>query len=104
MTDDLERSTSREVAQITEYRWRKTVPEQHRSSLDTRLVWLWNQRFGTVQMVYQNSPDILDKTAATLILQAIMGRDLVSIKQILQRLEGGALHDDEVMESSELPL
>jgi hypothetical protein len=67
-------------------------------------VWLWNQRFGTVQMVYQSSPDVLDKTAATLILQAIMARDLMSIKQILQRLEGGAVFDYEVMESSELPI
>jgi hypothetical protein len=79
-------------------RWRKEVPEQHRMSLDTRVVWLWNQRFGTVQMVYNQSPDLLDKTAATLILQAIMARDLVSIKQVFQRLEGGTQYDEDLLE------
>ena len=57
-------------------RWRNRIPEDHRTSLDTRLLWLWHQRFGTVQMVYKESEDILDKTAATLVLQAILGRDL----------------------------
>lgn len=80
-------------------RWRKEVPEQHRASLDTRVLWLWNQRFGTVQMVYNQSPDLLDKTAATLILQAIMARDLVSIKQVFQRLEGGTQFDEELLDA-----
>lgn len=77
-------------------KWRNQVPEDHRTSLDTRLLWLWHQRFGTVQSVYSNSPDILDVTASTLILQAIMGRDLRSIQQLFQRLEGGAIYDEEV--------
>ena len=68
------------------------MPDGHRGSLDTRLLWLWHQRFGTVQTVYSSSPDILDVTAATLILQAIMGRDLKSIQQLYQRLEGSAEH------------
>ena len=50
------------------HRWRTKVPEEHRATLDTRVLWLWHQRFGTVQMVYKESPDLLDKTAATLIL------------------------------------
>ena len=29
-------------------RFRNTIPEDHRSSMDTRLAWLWKQRFGTV--------------------------------------------------------
>lgn len=78
------------------HRWRREVPEEHRSSLDTRLLWLWHQRFGTVQMIYSNSSDILDVTAATLILQAVMGRDLRSIQQLFTRLEGGAMYDKEV--------
>jgi hypothetical protein len=78
------------------HRWRSEVPNSHRSSLDTRLGWLWHQRFGTVQMVYNKSTDILDKTAATLILQAIMARDLASIQQLFQRLEGGAVFDQEL--------
>jgi hypothetical protein len=74
-------------------RFRHEVPSRHCSSLDTRLQWLWHQRFGTVQTIYTYSPDILDVTAATLILQAIMARDLASIQQLLQRLEGGPIGD-----------
>jgi hypothetical protein len=85
----------------TNRRWRREVPEKHRASLDTRVVWLWNQRFGVVQTVYNDSPDVLDKTAATLILQAIMARDLVSIRQVFQRLEGGSQFDDEVIEAQQ---
>lgn len=81
-------------------RWKGEIPKEHRTSLDTRLRWLWNQRFGTVQTVYLDSPDLLDRTAATLILQAIMGRDLRSIQQLFQRLEGGALHDSELTEDA----
>lgn len=75
-------------------KFRKAVPESHRSSLDTRLQWLWHQRFGTVQMIWKESEDVLDHTAATLILQAIMGRDLNSIELLFQRLEGGAVGDE----------
>ena len=85
-------------------RFRTQVPTDHRTSLDTRLVWLWHQRFGTVQTVYSQSPDILDVTAATLILQAIMGRDLKSIQQLFQRLEGGAQADVEVLDQAPLRL
>jgi hypothetical protein len=79
-------------------RYRTQVPADHRASLDTRLLWLWHQRFGTVQTIYSQSPDILDVTAATLILQAIMARDLKSIQQLFQRLEGGTMYDHEVLE------
>jgi hypothetical protein len=79
-------------------KFRREVPADHRASLDTRLLWLWHQRFGTVQTVYSNSPDILDVTAATLILQAIMARDLKSIQQLFQRLEGGAMYDRQVLD------
>jgi hypothetical protein len=85
-------------------RFRTQVPADHRASLDTRLVWLWHQRFGTVQTVYQQSQDILDVTAATLILQAIMGRDLKSIQQLFTRLEGGALADVEVLDQAPMRL
>ncbi len=83
---------------LTESKYRTRVPDSHRQSVDTRLVWLWHQRFGTVQTVWQKSPDLLDHTAATLILQAIMGKDLDSIKQLLKRLEGGALDDTQLAE------
>ncbi len=75
-------------------KYRKQVPDTWRTSLDTRIVWLWHQRFGTVQMVWKDSTDILDHTAATLILQAIMAHDLDSIAQIFDRLEGAPLPDD----------
>jgi hypothetical protein len=81
---------------VKAHRFRSQVPEQHRESLDTRLLWLWHQRFGTVQTVYTSSDDILDVTAATLILQAVMARDLKSIQQLYTRLEGGTLMDEEV--------
>jgi hypothetical protein len=88
-----------ELVATGQRRWRREIPDKHRASLDTRVVWLWNQRFGVVQTVYNESPDVLDKTAATLILQAIMARDLVSIRQVFQRLEGGSQFDDEVIEA-----
>lgn len=80
--------------------WRHEVPAEHRSSLDTRLLWLWHQRFGTVQTVYSQSSDILDVTAATLILQAVMARDLKSIQQLFQRLEGGSIYDKEILDKT----
>lgn len=82
-------------------KYRRQIPESHRISLDTRISWLWHQRFGTVQMVWKDSHDILDHTAATLILQAIMGKDLDSIIQLFTRLEGGAIADDKVLERTE---
>ena len=88
--------------QLPERRWKGEVPKDHKSSLDTRLRWLWNQRFGTVQTVYIDSPDLLDRTAATLILQAIMAQDLRSIQQLFQRLEGGAIEDQELAEDAGL--
>lgn len=79
-------------------KFRKQVPESHRTSLDTRIQWLWHQRFGTVQMIWKDSTDVLDHTAATLILQAIMGKDLESISQLFNRLEGGSIIDTEVQD------
>lgn len=82
-------------------RFRGKIPDAHRSSLDTRLQWLWHQRFGTVQTVWLKSSDVLDHTAATLILQAIMAKDLDSIDQIFQRLEGGPTLDEKLLEDDE---
>lgn len=82
-----------------ERRYRSEIPDLHRQSIDTRIQWLWNQKFGTVQTIWQKSPDMLDHTAATLILQAIMAKDLESITLIFQRLEGGALLDDKQLQA-----
>lgn len=92
------------VQHLPDRKFRGQIPEDHRTTLDTRLRWLWNQRFGTVQTVYMRSDDILDRTAATLILQCIMARDLRSIQQLLQRLEGGSLTDEILMDDEELPI
>lgn len=82
-------------------KYRSQVPKEHRSSMDTRLQWLWMQRFGTVQRVWQESPDVQDKTAATLILQAVMIPDLNSITLLFDRLEGGASMDTTVLAREE---
>ena len=78
---------------VSERRFRHSIPEKHRTSLDTRIQWLWNQRSGTVQSVWEQSKDMLDRTAATIILQALFGKDLRSIELIFKRLEGGAVED-----------
>jgi hypothetical protein len=52
-------------------------------------------------MIWKDSPDVLDKTAATLFLQAVLAKDLDSIAQIFQRLEGGALTDEALLEQAE---
>lgn len=89
-----------QIDQAPSRRWKGDVPKEHRTSLDTRLRWLWNQRFGTVQTVYIETEDLLDRTAATLILQAIMTQDLRSIQQIFQRLEGGAVSDEDLQDET----
>jgi hypothetical protein len=82
----------------TGHRFRNQVPEVHRKNLDTRIAWLWDQRFGTVQMVWQQSRDVLDHTAATLLLQAVFASDLDAIQQVFQRIEGNPLYDVELEE------
>lgn len=84
--------------ELSSRRFRSSIPEAHRKSIDTRIQWLWNQRFGTVQQVWQGSKDMLDHTAATLILQAVFAKDLDSIAQVLQRIEGGPLVDADLAE------
>ena len=81
--------------------WRKEIPKEHRTSLDTRLRWLWNQRFGTVQQIRLQSPDMLDVTAATTVLQAIMAKDLTNIGELFERIEGGPLTDDVIAEEEQ---
>lgn len=85
-------------------KYRKQIPDTHRTSLDTRIQWLWHQRFGTVQTIWNDSPDILDHTAATMILQAIMGKDLESITQLFQRLEGGPVGDEQLAAGPDTPI
>lgn len=79
--------------EVAAMKFRRAIPAAHKKSLDTRVVWLWHQRFGTVQTILLQSKDLLDVTAATLIVQAIFGKDLTAIEQLITRLEGGALTD-----------
>ena len=81
-------------------KFRRSIPESHRKSLDTRIQWLWGQRFGAVQSIWRDSKDVLDHTAATLVLQAVMAQDLNSIELLFQRLEGGAIVDDKLAEEN----
>lgn len=92
------------VSAARQRRYRVRIPEAHQGSLDTRIRWLWHQRFGTVQSVYNASPDMLDRTAAILIIQAIMAKDLDCISQIFQRIEGGAEVDVVVLERSQVEM
>ena len=77
-------------------KFRNTIPEKHRATLDTRLVWLWNQRMGVVQSVWVNGTDTLDHLAADMIVMAVTGQDLTAIQHLLQRIEGGAISDVEL--------
>ena len=86
------------MSELATYRFRRQIPQTWCSSLDTRITWLWNQRFGTVQSVRQHSPDLLDVTAANLIIQAILHSDISSIEMILNRIEGSPVHDDELVD------
>lgn len=77
-------------------KYRKAIPEVHRTSLDTRVQWLWHQRVGRLLPDRLDGAEPLDKTACTLVLQAVIEMDLNSIELIFQRLEGGAQGDEAV--------
>lgn len=85
-------------------KYRHEIPDAHRDSLDTRLLWLWHQRFGTIQMIWKESKDVLDVTACTLILQAIMAKDLNSITLLFQRLEGAPAYDSALQHAQDTAL
>ena len=82
--------------------FRRSIPKEHRASLDTRILWLYNQRFGTIQQVYQSSDDLDDRTVASLFINAIWHKDLDSIAMIYKRLEGGAVTDEEQLAKTNL--
>lgn len=85
---------------VRQRKYRRTIPEAHRASLDTRVAWLWHQRFGTVQTIWQCTEDTYDKTACTLLLQAVMAHDLESIRMVFERLEGGVLEDSVLLDKA----
>lgn len=91
---------SQEIVPVRKFR--TEIPKRHRQSVDTRLQWLWNQRYGTVQKVWTSSPDMDDRLAATLVLQALIGSDLNSVQLLFNRLEGGTQLDDELATQTDL--
>jgi len=93
---------SKAVARKPGTNFRKEIPEAHRASLDTRLRWLWNQRFGTIQSIWKDSPDVQDKMATTIMLQAVWAADLEAISLLFRRLEGGAVDDETVLQQESL--
>lgn len=91
--------------ELAKKKYRSTIPPEHNTSIDTKLRWLWNQRFGTVQKIWQETEDAETKAAATLCLNAAYVGDLQAINIILNRLEGGVLTDQEMLDFSEnLPI
>lgn len=85
-------------------KFRSTIPEKHRATLDTRLVWLWNQRMGVVQTIWvAANADTLDRLAAEIIVNAVTGEDLTAIQHLLHRIEGGAISDVELSKRQEEP-
>lgn len=82
-------------------KFRQDIPAEHCGSTDTKLRWLWNQRFGTVQTIWQNAEDGDTKAAAALCLNAAYTGNLTAINLLLNRLEGSAMTDEDLLGVSE---
>lgn len=83
---------------------RSEIPREHCTSDDARIVWLWNQRMATVQSIFMRSRDVKTRMAASLILNAAFAQQLPAIVLLLQRLEGGAVTDQAILDSDSMPL
>ena len=81
-------------------KFRRRIPKEHLTSLDSRIQWLWHQRWGTIQTIWKESTDVLDHMACTMFLQAVLAKDLNSVTLLFQRLEGGAVPDQQLVEES----
>lgn len=92
------------TTEVARKNYRSDIPEKHRATNDTRLVWLWNQRLVVVQMIFLRTKNPLDKLACALVLQATLSSDLSSIELLLRRLEGGAVSDETMVEVESLPI
>lgn len=87
--------------ELSKKKYRSSVPPEHCTSIDTKLRWLWNQRFGTVQKIWQETTDADTKAAATLLLNAAYVGDISAIHIVLNRLEGGVLTDEDLLDFGE---
>jgi hypothetical protein len=97
---EIERFRAMQI-ELAKKKYRGSIPPEHCTSIDTKLRWLWNQRFGTVQKIWQETNDPDTKAAATLCLNAAYIGDLSAIATVLNRLEGGALTDEDMLDFSE---
>lgn len=88
-------------AELAKRKYRSSVPEEHSTSIDTKLRWMWNQRFGTVQKIWLETTDADTKAAATLCLNAAYIGDMSAINVVLNRLEGGVLTDEDLLDFSD---
>ncbi|QYC53821.1 hypothetical protein SEA_EUGENEKRABS_51 [Microbacterium phage EugeneKrabs] len=77
------------------------IPEEHRTTDDTRIEWLWNQRLIVVQNIYLNTGNIRDRMACALVLGAAWQANLASIELVFKRLEGGSVVDTDVIDSDD---
>ncbi len=89
------------LAELAKKKYRGAIPEEHCTSIDTKVRWLWNQRFGTVQRIWMETDDAETKAAASLLLNAAYAGDMSAINIVLQRLEGGALVDEDLLDFGE---
>lgn len=80
------------------------IPEEHRTTDDTRMEWLWMQRIILVQNIYLKTNNARDKMACSVVLSAAWSANLGSIELLLRRLEGGAVQDSVVLEDDSLPI
>lgn len=87
--------------ELAKRKYRGSVPEEHTGSIDMMLRWMWNQRFGTIQKIWMETKDADTKAAATLCLNAAYVGDMSAINIVLQRLEGGVLTDEDLLDFSE---
>jgi hypothetical protein len=83
---------------------RTQTPKSVKDSTDTRMEWLWDQRLEVVGTIYLRSPDLLDVMAARTVLDATLSANLSSIELLLQRIEGGAVSDQTIVEGDSLIL
>ena len=90
--------------EVVSRKLRSEIPAEHCTSNDARLMWLWNQRLATAQSIFIRSKDVQSRMAASLILSAAFTHDLGAITLLLQRLEGGAISDQAVLEADSMVL
>ncbi|QDF17005.1 hypothetical protein SEA_YELLOWPANDA_55 [Microbacterium phage YellowPanda] len=77
------------------------IPEEHRTTDDTRIEWLWNQRLIVVQNIYVHTSNIRDRMACALILGAAFQANLASIELVFKRLEGSSVVDTDIIDKDD---